>query len=574
MKLLGTFTDKAPNKVFVSVLLGALAGIAYTLIIPLVLSVLAPTSGEFSTVGSETITALGWQVSNWKFALAFALVCVLILVARTASQVILMRVSMDVTTDLRASMYRRIANAPIADLERVGLPRLVASITSDVPVIVAGARLLPDLLTNGVTLVGMLGFLLYLSPAVFWFVMGCILVGALSYQLPMLIARKHLFRARRYMDDLHESIRGLVHGAKELKLNRDKREDYFRQALDQSETDVRVAGKTGFTVMRVAQNYGDMIAFFVIGAVAFIFVNYHTISRQELNGVIMVLLYITGPVSILLNFVPQLATARIAIRKVNDLFNQIPHEDVVADAPTRRDWQSMRFADVTYRYADRNGDTGFEVGPLNLEIRKGEICFIVGGNGSGKSTLSKMITLHYHPSAGHIQFDGVTVDRSNIAGYRRGISAIYSDYWLFDRVFGVEGRDVKAEVDGYLEALGLAHKVTFKDGRFSTVALSDGQKRRLALVAAWLDDAELYLFDEWAADQDPQFKKVFYNQILPELKRRGKAVVAISHDDRYFHVADRLIEMNQGQLLDGTDLALLELVAGAKASQRPELAEG
>lgn len=551
MKLMGAFTEKAPNKVFLSILLGAFAGLAYTAIIPLVLGVLAPSSGEFSIVGSGVVTALGWRVSHWQFALAFVVVCALILIARTASQVILMRVSMDVTVDLRNRMYRRVANAPIADLERVGLPRLVASITSDVPVIVAGARLLPDLLTNGVTLVGMLGFLLYLNSAVFWFVMGCIVVGALTYQIPMLIARTHLLRARRHMDDLHESIRGLVHGAKELKLNADKREDYFHQTLDRNESDVCSAGKTGFTVMRVAQNYGDMISFFVIGAVSFIFVNYHTISPQELNGVIMVLLYITGPVSMLLNFVPQFAMARIASRKIDELFRQIPHEDIASNVSARRDWQCLRFHEVSYRYAGRNGDAGFAIGPLNLEIRKGEICFIVGGNGSGKSTLSKLITLHYHPGGGRIQFDDEIVGPDNITGYRRGVAAIYSDYYLFDRVLGVDGRNVQAEVDAHLKSLGLDHKVTFEQGRFSTVSLSEGQKRRLALVAAWLEDAELYLFDEWAADQDPQFKSVFYNQVLPDLKARGKAVVAISHDDRYFHLADRLIEMNEGVLVEG-----------------------
>ncbi len=548
MNLLGSFAEKSPNKVFVSIVLGALAGASYSLIIPLVLSVLDPDRGKFATVESETGYFFSWQVSNYKYALLFAAVCAFILIARTLSQVILTRVSMDVTTDLRTRMYRRIADAPIADLERVGHAKLVASITADVPVIIAGARLLPDLLTNAVTLIGMLGFLLYLNAAVFWFVMGCIAFGIATYQLPMLVGRRYLVRARRHLDGLHESIRGLVHGAKELKLNHDKREDYFRAVLGDNEDRVRDAGKTGHTIMRVALNYGNLITFFVIGAVSFVFVNHHAISRQELNGVIMALLYVTGPIGALLNFIPQYTTAQIALKKLNQLFAQIPQETVAQDGRALRGWQTLRFRDVRYQYADRNGDPGFAVGPLNLEIRKGEITFIVGGNGSGKSTLSKLITLHYRPGAGALEFDDEPATDANLAGFRRGIAAIYSDYYLFERALGLDGRDVQQEIDGYLKALALEHKVTFKDGRFSTLSLSDGQKRRLALVIAFLEDAELYLFDEWAADQDPTFKAVFYHQILPQLKARGKAVIAISHDDRYFDLADQLIVMNEGRI--------------------------
>lgn len=555
MKLLGTFAKRAPNRVFLSILLGALAGVCYALIIPLVLNAIDPSKDQFAKVDPDIAVFLIWQVSNYRYAVLFTLVCVLILIARTASQVILTRISMDVTTDLRTRMYRRISSAPIAELERVGMPRLIASITADVPVIIAGARLLPELLTNGVTLVGMLGFLLYLNSGVFWFVLGCIGFGIVTYQLPMMIGRRYLVRARRNLDDLHESIRGLVHGAKELKLNRDKRVDYFERVLAYNETRVRETAKTGHSIMGVAVNYGGLIVFFVIGAVSFVFVNHHAIDSQELSGVIMALLYVTGPVGALLNFVPQFATAQIALKRFNALFDRIPEESIDHAAPKRSGWSSLRLESATYHYPDRGEDRGFTVGPLDLEIRRGEITFIVGGNGSGKSTLSKLITLHYLPDSGSVYFDTERVDRDNISGFRCGISAIYSDYFLFDRPLGVDLEQARPEIDDYLREFSLDHKVRFENGRFSTLALSDGQKRRLALVVAMIENAEMYLFDEWAADQDPAFKNVFYNRILPELKARGKAVVAISHDDRYFHLADQLIVMREGLVIPDEALA-------------------
>lgn len=546
MSILSSFSQRAPNKVFLAMLLGTVAGISYTLVIPLVMNALEQGPAALPTTEPETIKVFGWQVSQYRFAFLFVANCLLILLARTASQVILSRVALDVTTDLRTRMYQRISQAPIAELERVGLARLVASITADVPVIVAGARLLPDLLTNTVTLAGVLGFLLFLSPSVFWFVLACIGFGVLTYQLPMLLARRYLIRARGHLDQLHEGIRGLVHGAKELKLHSGKRQDYADNVLAANERLVRETAKTGMSVMSVAQNYGNLIVLFVIGAVAFVFVNHHAMGPGVLAGVIMALLYITAPVAALLNFVPQLAMARVAQRKVDQLFGQLEREDVGDDGAQRRDWQVMRLEQVEYRYSGRGEDSGFHVGPIDLEISRGEIVFIVGGNGSGKSTLAKLLTLHYRASAGRVLFDGVDADAATISGFRRGIAAIYSDYYLFDRPLGVDGEAAQAEIERYLDLLGLSGKVRLIDGRFSTLSLSDGQRRRLALLVAFLEDALLYVFDEWAADQDPTFKAVFYGEILPALKARGKAVVAISHDDRYFAAADRVVVMADG----------------------------
>jgi putative ATP-binding cassette transporter len=554
MSILSSFSRRAPNKVFIAMVLGTLAGMAYTMVIPLVMTVLDQGPAAFSTTEPETVRLFGWQVSHYRFAALFVANCVFILVARTASQVILSRVALDVTTDLRNRMYTSISQAPIAELERVGLARLVASITADVPVIVAGARLLPDLLTNAVTLAGVLGFLLFLSPSVFWFVLSCIALGVLTYQLPMLIARRYLVRARGHLDHLHEGIRGLVHGAKELKLSHAKRQDYAANVLAVNERLVRNSAKTGMSVMAVAQNYGNLIVLFVIGAIAFVFVNYHAIGSGTLAGVIMALLYVTAPVAALLNFVPQLSMARVAQRKVHELFGQLAREDAAEGSAPRRDWQHLRLRQVVYRYPGRGEEPGFHIGPIDLEINRGEIVFIVGGNGSGKSTLAKLLSLHYRAASGEVLFDDVVVDADTVSGFRNGICAIYSDYYLFDRPLGIDGDAAKVEIEQYLELLGLSGKVRFAEGRFSTLSLSDGQRRRLALLAGFLEDASLYVFDEWAADQDPTFKQVFYGKILQSLKTRGKAVVVISHDDRYFTGADRVVVMGDGMMIGSPDV--------------------
>ncbi len=563
MSLFSAFIDKAPNKVFFSITLGALAGVSYALLIPLILSALeGQGDGLFKVADDNLTTFLSFEVANDAFALMFASICLFILVARTCSQVILTRVAMDVTTGLRVKMYQRIAKAPIIALENLGAAKLIASLTTDVPRIVMGARLLPDLLINGITLVGMLVYLWYLNSAVFWFVLQCIFFGMVTYKLPIMFAQRYMKRSRENVDNLHGAIQGLINGAKELKLNQKKRQVYFEQELLKHEQQVLTADKTGQTIYRLAVNYGDLVSFFVIGAVSFVFINYHTIANHELIGVIMVLLYISGPIAILLSFMPQVSISQISLQKVERLFAQLPEETVasapLAESTSLAGWQTMQFKEVVYQYGKVGG---FKVGPLNFAIKRGELTFIVGGNGSGKSTLSKLITQHYLADGGAIYFDQQLIDGSTLAAARECIGAIYSDYHLFKRILQDDSDgQLTAKIEHYLVALNLDKKVNYVNGEFSTLDLSDGQKRRLALLVAYIEDKDLYLFDEWAADQDPVFKDIFYNDILGELKAQGKAVIVISHDDRYFALADQLIVMNEGRIVKDVDRAQSDLL--------------
>jgi putative pyoverdin transport system ATP-binding/permease protein len=155
----------------------------------------------------------------------------------------------------------------------------------------------------------------------------------------------------------------------------------------------------------------------------------------------------------------------------------------------------------------------------------------------------------YVPDGGEIRLDGTLINDFNRELYRQLFSTVFADFYLFDRLVGLRLADVDKQAKMYLEQLQLTHKVVVKDGKLSITDLSQGQRKRLALLTAYLEDRPIYLFDEWAADQDPFFREIFYQQLLPELKQRGKAVLVISHDDRYFHLADRLLKLEYGQIV-------------------------
>jgi putative ATP-binding cassette transporter len=211
-------------------------------------------------------------------------------------------------------------------------------------------------------------------------------------------------------------------------------------------------------------------------------------------------------------------------------------------------WESIELEGVTHTYHRERENSSFTLGPIDVTLWPGEIVFLIGGNGSGKTTLAKLLTGLYAPESGEIRLNGQVVKPENVEQYRQNFSAVFSDFYLFERFLGLHHVDIDEHVRRYLTQLQLDHKVEVKDGMLSTTDLSQGQRKRLALLTAYLEDRPIYLFDEWAADQDPLFKDIFYLQLVPELKARGKTVIIISHDDRYYHVGDRVIKLEDGTL--------------------------
>jgi putative ATP-binding cassette transporter len=214
---------------------------------------------------------------------------------------------------------------------------------------------------------------------------------------------------------------------------------------------------------------------------------------------------------------------------------------------------------VTHAYYQEREDNNFTLGPINLVIEPGELIFLVGGNGSGKTTIAKLLTGLYSPDSGMLYLDQRPVTDENRNDYRQLFSAVFSDFYVFGQLLGIDAATADARAHEYLTRLQLEHKVSIREGILSTTDLSQGQRKRLALLTAYLEDRPIYLFDEWAADQDPLFKEVFYLRLLPELKARGKTVIVITHDDRYYYVADRIIKLDYGKLVSDSRAVSLPL---------------
>jgi putative ATP-binding cassette transporter len=288
-----------------------------------------------------------------------------------------------------------------------------------------------------------------------------------------------------------------------------------------------------------AVSWGQVLIFILIACVAFVLPVVAPVEKPVLTGFTFAILYMVGPVQIILNSMAQLSRATVAMDRVESIGVQL--------SENARPEAALPAQTGAYR-SERDG-AAFTLGPIDLSFRPGEIVFITGGNGSGKTSLAKLLTGLYQPESGTVRLDGQPVDEAGQERFYALFSAVFSDFFLFDSLLGLGRDSLDDDAAHYLRELQLDHKVKVVDGRLSTTELSQGQRKRLALLTAYLEDRPVYLFDEWAADQDPHFKNVFYHELLPALRARGKTVFAISHDDRFYDVADRVIKLDYGQVI-------------------------
>jgi putative ATP-binding cassette transporter len=258
------------------------------------------------------------------------------------------------------------------------------------------------------------------------------------------------------------------------------------------------------------------------------------------------------PLENILNALPNLGRGGVALRKVEalgiTLTTHATEPDVVVPTSPKTSWERLGLVNVTHSYHREGEEGGFSLGPIDLTFQPGELVFLIGGNGGGKTTLALLLTGLCVPEGGEIRLNGHPVTDANREHYREHFSVVFSDFYLFESLLGLDPSKLDTQARDYLIQLQLNHKVRVEQGVFSTLDLSQGQRKRLALLTAYLEDRPFYVFDEWAADQDPLFKKIFYTQLLPELKARGKTVLVITHDDAYFCVADRCIKLEDGKL--------------------------
>jgi putative ATP-binding cassette transporter len=545
MKLFYFLLRISKGTVILAVVFGILSGICSAALLALIGTAL--TQGKAANVG------LIW---------GFAGLCLLMPLTRFSSDYLLCRLGHGAVFNLRMKLSRMILDAPMRRLEDIGSHRLLAALTDDVSAIINALLFIPLLFINVAKVVGCIVYIAWLSPNVLVLV-GCfIALGVATYRLPLARGARIQKLAREETDALFNHFHALTAGTKELKINRRRREAFLSGVLHATAATLRRHNVKSTTYFIAAASWGQILFFIFTGALLFLLPAVKEINPAVMTGAIITVLYMITPLDTIVNTLANLSGASVALQKVESLGLSLTEESAEdgerAPVEVEPRWNVLELAGVTHTYHHERENSNFSLGPLNLAFSPGELVFIIGGNGSGKTTLLKLLAGLYQPEAGEVLLDGRPVTQAEIENYRQLFSIVFSDFYLFESLLGADAAELDQQALRYLKQLHLDHKVQVKDGRLSTLALSQGQRKRLALLVAYLEDRPIYIFDEWAADQDPQFKEIFYLELLPELKSRGKTVIVISHDDRYYHVADRLIKLEQGQIICDKEAMLLQ----------------
>jgi putative ATP-binding cassette transporter len=553
MKAIRILLDHSPRAVAVGGLVGLVAGLATAAVLALANAAISDPEQRSASGGLRF------------FAAVFV-----VLLATAGSQRVLVRLAQGIVFDLQLRLVRAILAAPLPALERIGKPRLLAALTADVDAVSRAAPWVASLWVSGMTLAGCLAYLAWVSPALLGVLVGVIVAGGLAYRA--LVARGLVWIRAAHVarDDLYRHFRAVTDGLKELKLHAHWRERFAGEVLRIDAERFRDARIRGVSSFALTGAWGVALFFLAIGALVYVAPGLTPVSDAVLMKYAVTILYMITPLRGLMLALPEVGQANVALDRVESLGLRLVDAPAGAarGAPARAPrFRTIALEGVRFRFQDCGADEPFELGPIDLRLDAGECVFLVGGNGSGKTTLVKVLMGLYPIDGGRILLDGRPLagdpdggraalgEGDGLEEYRAHFSGVFADGFVFDELLGPSTEDgADGEIGRLLDRLDLSRKLRIERGRFSTTALSTGQRKRLGLLATCLEPRSIYVFDEWAAEQDPRFKDIFYRELLPELTRAGKTVVAITHDDRYFDCADRIVRLDEGRIVE--DVAL------------------
>jgi putative ATP-binding cassette transporter len=505
--------------------------------------------------------AIAGKASHVVLAWAFFGSCVTMILSMAISRITLMKLTQSEIFKLRLELCHKLLATSLKKQMELGNEGVLHILTRDINIFVDSLPLVPLLIANSVVIVCCVVYVGWLSWQLFVVFAALTAIGMFVFYRARLRPLGKLIKVHEHEKSLHKHLHNLIDGSKELRINAERGDLFVKQVIAPKAQEFRTSYDEFVSEFAWVSQTGAGTFYIVIGVMLFVIPALSPQSVEAIATVTLVVLYLIRPISDLMNIFPGLEQAAISLKNIRKL-------DADLDCPPATNVESQEFVSnrgfelelrgVCHQFTNTADDTQFNLGPLDLSIVQGEILYIVGGNGSGKTTLAMLLLGLYAPEKGTIFLNGVAVNVGNLGEYRRHFSAVFSDFHLFEQILGADKYELSDRASHYVKLLGLHHKVKVSDGRFSTLDLSSGQRKRLALVSAYLEDRQICVFDEWAADQDPKFKRIFYTELLPDLKARGKTVIVITHDDSYFDCADRIIKLEEGKLQSGSRSANVE----------------
>lgn len=456
------------------------------------------------------------------------------------------KLALKVAAKLRLSICQQVANKPYSELEAYDSAAIHSALSADILMIQSSYQLLPTLIYNLTLVAFCFSVMFYIAWPIALLIFSSFSLCAWIYLNLAKQGKMKLRQARRVQNKLNKHYEGIILGNKELKHNAQRGRDFIDTVIKGASED-HIAFSRQFS-MRFGLGNNFIRRFLLLQILILLCVQpFFNMNHTQWIGYLLVNALVARAYYPILSTVQQFTQAKIAFQHLKAFGFEVTTTQLRKDVlPLVSVISEITFKDVCFQYQNQKEEKHkFGCGPFNFKLKPGTITFIVGNNGSGKSSLIKLISGLYQPTSGQVFLDNLVVNDGSMDRYRQSFACIYENDYLFETIMGHAHVD-QAKVEYYLNKLGLKDKVALDGNSFSTLNLSKGQRKRLALLVAYLDDKPVYIFDEWAADQDPEFRAVFYGTFLKELKNKGKIVIAVSHDDRYFDVADRVMTLSNG----------------------------
>ena len=505
---------------------------------------------------------------NWSDFALFGSAVLGVLLFGLGSRYLLAKLSAQVVYEFRDELARRLLCTQYATIERLGGHRILAAMKTDAAKLSDGLLIMPGFIYSFVTVLLCLGYLVFLSWQLFSVVFVLITAIVLLARLFLGIGLRHYRILRGHEDELFDGLTTLVNGAKELSINAKRRKFVYQSILLRNFADIKERSIKVSVLFTMLNSMASTLVFFVIGVIVFGAANYWPeISLNTIVSFVLTILYMINPLESVVGSLNQMSDFSASYRNIEslDLNNssnfaiRIQNDVNTVDM---KQWNEIKIDQLCFEYENSGlDDYHFSVGPITTQLKRGDAVYLTGGNGSGKSTFAKLLLGLYQATSGTISLDDKPISQvDELESYQGLCSAIFSDFHLFNHVLAPDGELAKDEdIVPFLQELEMDKKVSTHHGCFSSTALSQGQKKRLALVMSYIENCPICLYDEWAADQDPRFRELFYTEIIPQLKRQNKLVLVITHDDKYFELADQLLRFESGRLVEDIRLSQSEV---------------
>jgi putative ATP-binding cassette transporter len=524
-------------------------------------------TGLFSTLIIKEIHSSLTNVEAFSvsaFAIYFFSMIVAYLVASLVSSVSIAQINQEMIHRLRVILSNKVLAAPYEKVEGMK-SNILPVLTDDLNHIANLVNRLPSVTTGLATVLGIMVYLFWLSP-----LMGglTLLAFGIVYIINFINIRlvgKYAKLNREHSNVIYKLIEGLVYGIANLMLHKRFKERYVEHKLKENS---KIQMKWYFREMvfnSFNNRLNDVVLMAFLGVIILLVYIFEIVTVSFFNTYLTLILFMLGPLSTVSGFfgtIKKIEASLIQIEKLGIQLNKISEKEMafngssfhkeedVIEVTTEKAGNQLpliELRDVNFKY--QSSRDSFELNNINLKLVKGARLFVEGGNGSGKSTLIKLICGLYRPQTGDIYYQGKLLKDSDLNEYRDNFAVVLTDSYLFEDLSHLDKEQLQ-QADFYLKMVEMDHKVSIQNGVFDTIDLSEGQKKRLQLVHMLMEDKEIYIFDEWVAYQDIHSKEIFYTKVLPHLKEKGKVVINIAHDYTYEQLADEIIRMQDGEIMN------------------------